>query len=105
MPPEFHLVYDDQVKSHLKTIECKYHSLIKRTIENQLTSEPIIESRDRKPLMRPALIDATWELGFGPENRFRVFYKISEERQEVYILAIGVKVRERLRIGKEVIQI
>ena len=101
----FELVYDSQVKAHLKAIERKYHLLIKRTIEKLLTHAPAVESRNRKPLLRPAFLDATWELRFGPDNRFRVFYKIGDEIQEVYILAIGVKIRERLLIGKEVIQI
>jgi hypothetical protein len=30
---------------------------------------------------RPVAFEATWELRFGPENRFRVFYAISHERR------------------------
>ena len=38
-----------------------------------------------------------------PDNRFRVFYDIDMETRRVYILAIGVKERDRLFIGgKEV---
>jgi hypothetical protein len=36
----------------------------------------------------------------GPDNRFRIFYTVSREHWEVQILAIGVKDRDRLRIGK-----
>ncbi len=45
--------------------------------------------------------EATWELRFGPDNRFRVFYAIAQELREVYILTIGVKHRNRLVIGGE----
>jgi mRNA-degrading endonuclease RelE of RelBE toxin-antitoxin system len=47
--------------------------------------------------------EAEWELRFGPDNRFRVFYDIDMETRRVYILAIGVKEESRLFIGgKEV---
>jgi len=36
----FNLIYAPQVKSHLKTIEKKYHSLIRRRIEVELRFEP-----------------------------------------------------------------
>ena len=49
--------------------------------------------------------EAMWELRFGPENRFRVFYAVSHERQEVQILAIGRKERNRLMVGGEEIKI
>ena len=39
----------------------------------------------------------------GPDNRFRVFYEIGQG--EVYILAIGVKERNRLIIGVEEVEI
>jgi mRNA-degrading endonuclease RelE of RelBE toxin-antitoxin system len=42
-------------------------------------------------------LDATWELRIGPANRFRVFYRVDEQR--VRVLAIGVKSRQRLWIG------
>lgn len=50
---------------------------------------------------QPAILEAQWELRFGPDNRFRVFYEIDREHREVYILAIGVKERDRLFIGGE----
>jgi mRNA-degrading endonuclease RelE of RelBE toxin-antitoxin system len=54
-------------------------------------------------LKRPVIFEAEWELRFGPDNKFRVFYDINIESHEVYILAIGVKEGNRLLIGgKEV---
>jgi hypothetical protein len=56
-----------------------------------------------QPLKRPVTFEAEWELRFGPDNIFRVFYEINIESHEVYILAIGVKEGNRLLIGgKEV---
>ncbi len=99
----FHLVYAPIVKLHLKMIERKYHSLIRTTIENELQFGPDVETRNRKPLKRPITFEAEWELRFGPDNRFRVFYDINIESHEVHILAIGVKEGNRFFIGgKEV---
>ena len=101
----FALVYDPEVKAHLRAIEPKDRGLIRRTIEEQLRFEPETETRNRKPLQRAVAFETTWELRFGPENRFRVFYAVSHERQEVEILAIGVKAGNRLRVGGEEIKL
>ena len=99
--PLFVLVYADELKGHLRSIETKYHSAIQSEIETQLLHEPDVETRNRKPLKRPISFGADWELRLGPDNRFRVFYQVDAERQEVRILAIGVKDRNRLLIGGE----
>ena len=99
----FLLIYAPITKLHLKTIERKYYSLIRATIEDELQFEPDVETRNRKPLKRPVIFEAEWELRFGPDNKFRVFYEINIESHEVYILAIGMKEGNRLLIGgKEV---
>jgi mRNA-degrading endonuclease RelE of RelBE toxin-antitoxin system len=52
--------------------------------------------------MRPNPV-APWELRIGD---FRVYYEISEEPEAtVTILAIGVKERNRVRIGGEIIKL
>jgi hypothetical protein len=66
-----------------------------------LTYEPDVETRNRKPVRPPAAFHAEWELRFGPNNRFRVFYQIDRESREVRIVAIGVKDRNRLMVGGE----
>jgi mRNA-degrading endonuclease RelE of RelBE toxin-antitoxin system len=99
----YQISYDQAVKKHLRAIEAKYHSLIRVAIEEQLQLEPAKETRNRKPLRQPAPFEATWEVRFGPDNRFRVLYGIDEEAREVQIQAIGVKEGNRLLVaGKEV---
>ena len=99
----FSLIFDAEVRRHLRSIEAKYHALIRATIEEQLSFEPEIETRNRKPLQRPAALEATWELRFGPDNRFRVLYEADVDSREVHILAVGVKEGNRLKIaGREV---
>lgn len=100
----FDLMYAPLIKGHLKAIDSKYFSLIRETIQEQLQAEPDIENRNRKPLKRP-IFGATWEIRFGPNNRFRVLYKVNPDEQQVYILAIGEKMGARLRIGGEEIKL
>ena len=97
----FELIYDAEIARHLASIERRYFRLIERTIVQQLKFEPDAETRNRKPLVRPSTFGADWELRFGPSNRFRVFYRVDAEAHEVHILAIGIKLGNRLLIGGE----
>ena len=101
----FAIVYDPEVRNHLRAIETKYHALIRSTAEQQLKISPDVETRNRKPLKRPVDFEAEWELRFGPDNRFRLFYAVDHARREVHVLALGVKVGSRLTIGGEEITI
>ncbi len=99
--PVFTLIFAPEVVAHFGFIERRYHRLIRDTINEQLKHTPGQATRNRKPLEQPASFGATWELRFGPGNRFRVFYDINNQERTVRVLAIGVKVRERLIIGGE----
>jgi hypothetical protein len=101
----FGIRYDKQTKQHLRAIEPKYHSLIRKVIEKQLLFDAEIETRNRKPLRQPAPFDATWEIRFGPNNRFRVLYGIDHEKREVQVQAIGVKKGSQLFVGGEEIEL
>jgi len=101
----FQLIYATPTKEHLQAIDQKYHKLIRKTIESQLQFEPDKETRNRKPLKRPVEFGARWEIRFGPENRFRVFYNVNADLNEVIVLAIGMKKGSRLFIGNEEIVI
>jgi mRNA-degrading endonuclease RelE of RelBE toxin-antitoxin system len=99
----FRLVYDPEIAGHLEAVERKYHSLIRDAIDEQLRFDPETMTRNRKPLERPIILGARWELRSGPSNRFRVFYRVDADEHQVRILAIGTKERNKLFIGgKEV---
>lgn len=98
-PQRFAIVYAPITKQHLRTIEAKYYSLIRAVVDEQLSFEPTIETRNRKPLKRPVVFMATWELRFGPHNRFRVYYDVDLEQALISILAFGVKEGNRVMIG------
>jgi hypothetical protein len=101
----FTIIYAPITRTHLQAIEAKFYSLIRTAIEERLAYEPDVKTRNRKPLKRPVLFEATWELRFGPGNQFRVFYDIDQEQHMVAVLAIGIKRGNRLFIGGEEIHI
>ena len=70
-------------------------------MDKQLVHQPTVETRNRKP-MRPNPV-APWELRIG---NLRVYYDVEEEPEPtVFIRAVGIKERNRVRIGKEVIEL
>ncbi len=44
----FRLIYDTEFVMQIRSIERKYHSLIRETIEQHLVFEPDVETRNRK---------------------------------------------------------
>jgi mRNA-degrading endonuclease RelE of RelBE toxin-antitoxin system len=100
-PPRFELIFALETVDHLDAIERKFHRLIQMTIDEQLTHTPERETRNRKPVEQPSPFGATWELRFGPNNRFRVFYEVDNDEHTIQVLAIGIKERNQLLIGGE----
>src|SRR6266542_3461144 len=90
-PRRFTIVYAPLTKQHLRAIDAKYYSLIRNVVAEQLSFEPTTETRNRKPLKRPVVFMATWEIRFGPQNRFCAYYDVDLEQAIVAILAIGRK--------------
>lgn len=99
------LAFASEVTKHLRALDSKYHALIREKVGEQLRFEPSTETTNRKPLRQPAPFGATWEIRFGPDNRFRVLYDIDPETRVVQIMAIGEKQKERLFIGGEEVQL
>ena len=70
-------------------------------VDGQLAHEPTVETRNRKP-MRPNPI-APWELRVGG---LRVYYDVEDAPDMVVkVRAVGVKERDRVRIGRESIEL
>src|SRR4029434_8222641 len=95
----FPISYAPETYKHLDWIELKYHRLVATTIEERLSHTSKTRNRNRIPLEEPPSFGATWELRFGPNNSFRVFYDVNHEEKTVSVLAIGVKKGNRLIIG------
>ena len=101
----FGLIYAPSVRGHMRAIQPKYHSLVRRQIEEQLRYEPDVETTNRKRLDPTIALEAQWELRFGVRNEFRVFYEVDVEGRMVRILAVGVKRGTKLRVGREEIDL
>ena len=81
--------------SHYSAFERK---LIVSEIREQLTHQPLVETKNRKSLRDNPI--ASWELRIG---KFRVFYEVNEPVEMVSIVSVGHKVHNILLIrGKEV---
>jgi len=101
----FDIIIAPEVKDHFKAIDKKYHSLIQQAIEDRLRFQPLTETRNRKPLQQPAAFGAEWEIRFGPDNRFRVLYKVVLEVHAVLVLAVGTKDRNKLFVGGQEVEL
>ncbi len=95
----YEVSFADDVKGHLNALTIPERSAALEGIERQLLDQPLVETRNRKPL-RPNPI-APWELRVG---KLRVFYEVVPgEPGLVRILAVGKKDRSILRIaGREI---
>ena len=85
------------VDRHMTFLTARQRTTILNAIERHLTHEPLVKTRNRKPLDPNDL--APWELRAG---NLRAFYEVPERLPEVVmVLAVGVKVREKLYIAGE----
>lgn len=88
---------------HLSGLESRHQATILDAIEDELTHEPMVETRNRKPL-RPNPL-AAWELRIGD---FRVYYDydaVAQSDPVVWVLAIGIKRHSRITIGGVEVQL
>jgi mRNA-degrading endonuclease RelE of RelBE toxin-antitoxin system len=96
---KYKIEYSPDTEEHFEVLTARQQSTILDTVERQLQYQPTVETRNRKP-MRPNPV-APWELRIGD---LRVYYDVEDKPEPVvHILAVGIKERNKVRIGKEVI--
>jgi mRNA-degrading endonuclease RelE of RelBE toxin-antitoxin system len=97
----YQIEYTDAAIEHLKTLTKRQQITVLDTVDEQLKYEPLVETRNRKPMQPNSL--ATWELRIG---KLRVYYDVENNTVSiVYIQAVAIKNRNRVRIGKEEIEL
>ena len=97
----YFIEYSPDAEDHLQRLTARQQKIVVDTVDRQLLNEPTTETRNRKP-MRPNPV-APWELRIGT---LRVYYEVEEEPQpKVIVLAVGVKEREKVRIGPDIVEI
>lgn len=98
---KYRIEYSPVTEGHFRVLTKRQQMILLNAVEKQLQHQPDAETRNRKP-MRPNPI-APWELRIG---NLRVYYDFEDEPEPVvYVRAIGIKERNKVRIGKEVIQL
>ena len=91
----YSIEYSPDAEDHLRFLTARQRATVLDTVDEQLTHQPTIETRNRKP-MRPNPL-APWELRTGV---LRVYYDVEDTPEpKVYIRAVGIKERNRVRIA------
>jgi mRNA-degrading endonuclease RelE of RelBE toxin-antitoxin system len=96
----FRIEYSPDSENHLRALTARQCAIVLDAVDEQLMHEPYVETRNRKP-MRPNPV-APWELRIGV---LRVYYDISEDPDMVFVRAVGIKIRNAVSIGGEVVEI
>jgi mRNA-degrading endonuclease RelE of RelBE toxin-antitoxin system len=87
--------YSPDALEHLKAFTARQRAIIVDAVEEQLSAQPTVCTRNRKPL-RPNVL-ATWELRVG---NLRVYYDtIDDDPPMVCVRVIGIKQRSRILVG------
>ena len=100
-PTAFRVEFAPPVRAQLEAFRARERAVVLDAIERQLLSQPLVETRHRKPL-RPNPI-APWQLSI---EELRIFYDVGADANgPVRILAVGRKVGSILTIGGEEVQL
>jgi mRNA-degrading endonuclease RelE of RelBE toxin-antitoxin system len=92
----FEVVFTPSALDDLGFFKKAEQRVILDAVEEQLTAQPLVETRNRKPL-RPNDF-SSWELRV---RSHRVFYDVEEEEGKVLIKAVGRKEHNKLFIRGE----
>jgi mRNA-degrading endonuclease RelE of RelBE toxin-antitoxin system len=88
----------EEAKEDVYYYDAFERKIIVSGIRDQLSDQPDVETKNRKPLRENKL--APWEVRIG---KFRVFYKLDETGKTVTVVSVGHKEHNIVLIrGKEV---
>jgi len=97
----YRIEYDPATEEHLGVLSARDEATVLDVVPQQLAHQPTHETRNRKR-MRPNPL-ASFELRIG---HLRVYYEVVEGPDPcVTIRAVGVKERNRVRIGREWVEL
>lgn len=93
--------YAESAVEHLKHLAARDRAVVVNVIDERLSFEPRMETRNRKR-MEDNPLSADFELRVGV---LRVYYVVDEAARVVSVLAVGKKDRDRVTIGGEEIEL
>jgi mRNA-degrading endonuclease RelE of RelBE toxin-antitoxin system len=92
---KYRVEYSPDAELHLRSLTARQQATVLDEVESQLRHQPMAETRNRKR-MRPNPV-APWALRLG---NLRVYYDVVQAPEpSVLIRAVGLKVRNRVRVG------
>jgi mRNA-degrading endonuclease RelE of RelBE toxin-antitoxin system len=97
----FRIEYAPATITDLKALTARQQSIVLDGVARYLSTDPMVETRNRKP-MRPNPL-APWELRLG--NLCVYFDVVIEPEPVVVVLALGVKELNAVRVGKAVMDL
>jgi mRNA-degrading endonuclease RelE of RelBE toxin-antitoxin system len=97
----YRIYYSPEAADHLAALTARASATVLDVVNRQLRHEPTRATRNRKVLRANPV--APWELRIG---ELRVYYEVREEPAPVVVVkAVGVKDRDRVRIGREEVEL
>jgi mRNA-degrading endonuclease RelE of RelBE toxin-antitoxin system len=97
----YRIEFSPEADEHVARLKAHQRTKLLDMIERQLISQPTIQTRQRRPL-RPNPV-AQYRLRIG---ELRVYYDVREAPERLVIVkAVGIKVRDRVRVGGEEIEL
>lgn len=95
---EYQIDVTEEAKADLDFYSAYERKIIVSEIRIQLSFEPLVETKNRKPLRENPI--ATWELRVG---KYRLFYEVVDTARIVTVVSIGHKEHNALLVrGREV---
>ena len=99
MTPVYRIVYARPTEQHFAHLSRTQQRALLDAVDQQLTYQPTVQTKNRKR-MRPNPL-ATWELRV---SKLRVYYDVlADPEPTVLVVAVGIKDRNTVRIGGEVV--
>ena len=97
----YRIEYSPEAVEHLQRLTARQSTTVLDTVARQLLHEPSVRTRNRKPLRANAV--APFELRIGD---LRVYYQVTDLPERVVVVkAVGIKLRDRVLIGGEEVEL
>ncbi len=98
--PSYKIEVTEEAKTDLAYYTAFERKIMVSQIHHQLSEEPMVETKNRKPLRDNPV--ASWELRVG---KFRVFYEVDDPARLIVVVSVGHKEHNVLIIRGKAVQI